>query len=183
MHRHPDTQPAAAAGAVEAGLSLGSNLGDRLAHLRAARTRLAALPGVRIVAAAPVYETEPVGVTAAHRDLGFLNTVLILACPLPPAELAAAAHAIEAALGRRRSPNDRYAPRPIDIDILYIGDRVLRDDDLTIPHPEWTRRRFVVQPLADVRPALVLPGESRTCRAVLSALPSVPEVVLLLRDW
>jgi 2-amino-4-hydroxy-6-hydroxymethyldihydropteridine diphosphokinase len=166
----------------EAGLSLGSNLGDRLATLREARRRLAAVDGLRVLASSPLYETEPVGVRPEHREQRFLNAVLIVACTLTPDALSAHVHRIEDELGRRRGP-DRYAPRPIDIDILYVGNVVLRDDDLTLPHPQWTTRRFVVQPLADVRPDLVIPGQAATCREVLSALPPLPEVLLSCRDW
>lgn len=167
---------------TEAGLSLGSNLGDRLATLREARRRLDAVAGLHVVDASPLYETEPVGVRDEYRGLSYLNAVLIVACDLPPDALSAHVHRIEAELGRRRTA-DRYAPRPIDIDILYIGDAVLRDDDLTVPHPQWTTRRFVVQPLADVRPDLVIPGQVLACRDVLAALPPEPGVDLFQRDW
>jgi 2-amino-4-hydroxy-6-hydroxymethyldihydropteridine diphosphokinase len=168
--------------AVEAGLSLGSNLGDRLATLRDARRRFDAVPGLRVTASSPLYETEPVGVREEHRALTFLNAVLIVACALPPEALSAHVHRIEDELGRRRGA-DRYAPRPIDIDILYIGGAILRDDALTVPHPQWTTRRFVVQPLADVRPDLVLPGQNAACRDILAALPALPGVQLFSRDW
>ncbi len=166
----------------EAGLSLGSNLGDRLDALRRARSAVAALPGIAIVAASPVYETEPVGVRDEWRDLPYLNAVLALDCAMPPAALSAAIHAIETALGRVRTA-DRYAPRPIDIDILYLDALTLRTPELTVPHHAWTSRRFVVQPLADIRPELRLPGETRSCAEILSALPSEPKVVLFSRDW
>lgn len=179
--RTPLPDPAAP-DALEAGLSLGSNLGDRRATLCEARRRLAAVDGLRVVACSPLYETEPVGVKAEYGALRFLNAVMILACTLTPAALSAHVHRIEDELGRRRG-TDRYAPRPIDIDILYIGSTVLRDDDLTVPHPQWTARRFVVQPLADVRPDLVLPDQALTCRDVLAALPLEPGVDLFAREW
>jgi 2-amino-4-hydroxy-6-hydroxymethyldihydropteridine diphosphokinase len=166
----------------EAGVSLGGNLGDRLARLREARAALDACPGLKVVARSPLYETEPVGVRSEHRHLPFLNAVLILDCRISPDRLSAVAHDIETRLGRVRG-EDRYAPRPIDIDILYIANRRLARPELTVPHPAWASRRFVVQPLADVRPALVLPGQARTCAEVLSSLPPHPAAVLFARDW
>lgn len=168
---------------MEIGLSLGGNLGDRLALLREATRRIAALPGLRLLAIAPVYETEPVGVRPEHAHLAYLNTVLIVEAPdaLDLQALADALHAIEWDLGRRRT-EDRNAPRPIDIDVLYAGAVTRADGILDLPHPRWARRRFVVQPLADIRPALRLPGESRTVAEILAALPSSESVRRLEAD-
>jgi len=167
---------------TEVGLSLGSNLGDRLAHLQAARDRLMALPQTRLLAQAPVYETEPVDVAESFRDLAFLNTVVIVETGLPVTELAAAAHAIEDWLGRRRG-GDRNAPRPIDIDLIYAGDETCHAAALSLPHPRWLARRFVVQPLADVRPVLRLPNAPGTVAEVLLTLPPTPNVVLYRETW
>jgi 2-amino-4-hydroxy-6-hydroxymethyldihydropteridine diphosphokinase len=167
---------------LEAGLSLGSNLGDRLQNLRAARSRLAATPGITVLTSSPIYETEPVGVKVQYRNMAFLNAVLILNSFLPAEELAKVVHRIEDELGRVRG-DDRYAPRTIDIDVLYVDNITLADAQLTIPHPAWDQRRFVVQPLADVRPRLVLPGASGTCRDILSALPAKPEAVRFCEIW
>ena len=162
---------------MEIGLSLGSNLGDRLAHLQAARAAVRQLPGVTLVAQAPVYETEPVGVEPEFAHLKFLNTVLILSSDRPAADLQRALAEAELQLGRVRG-EDRFAPRAIDIDVLFAGDLWLETDRLTLPHPRWARRRFVVQPLADVRPDLVLPGAGRTVRAVLDALPPGEDIAI-----
>lgn len=155
---------------MEIGLSLGSNLGDRLGRLQAARDAIRDLPGVTLVAQAPVYETEPVGVRPEYAHLKFLNTVLILRSGRPAADLQQALADVETRLGRVRG-EDRFAPRAIDIDVLFAGDLWLETDHLTLPHPRWAARRFVVQPLADLRPDLVLPGAGRTVREVLAALP------------
>ena len=167
---------------MEAGLSLGSNLGDRLAHLRAARQALLARPDVRLVAQAPVYETEPVGVKPEYAHLAFLNTVLIVETGLDARGLLARVAAIERDLGRVRGP-DRFAPREIDIDVLYAGAQVTETEDLTLPHPRWARRRFVVQPLADVRPDLLLPGAGARVREVLAALPPGEKVATFRAEW
>ncbi|MBN1556811.1 MAG: 2-amino-4-hydroxy-6-hydroxymethyldihydropteridine diphosphokinase [Lentisphaerae bacterium] len=167
---------------METGISLGSNTGDRLAHLKQARARMAALEGVTVSAASRVYETEPVDVRPEHAGTPFLNAVLVLDAAVSPARLARGLLAIETELGRVRGA-DRNAPRPIDLDIIYAGDAVIREDGLRVPHPRWAERRFVVQGLADVRPGRVLPGERRAVREVLAALPERPWVRLFERQW
>ena len=167
---------------MEAGLSLGTNLGDRLAALTEAKTRIAALPGVQVLAQSPVYETEPVGVKPEYQHLHFLNSILIIETPQTVHEMAKQLRAIEDDMGRRRQL-DRFAPRPMDIDIIYFGTGRIESGGLKIPHPRWAERRFVVQPLADVRPDLRLPGSSLTVAETLAALPAREAVSLLTRDW
>jgi 2-amino-4-hydroxy-6-hydroxymethyldihydropteridine diphosphokinase len=167
---------------MEIGLSLGSNLGDRLDHLCQAARRLAALPGVSILAVAPVYETEPVDVQPSYASLKYLNTVLILEGPDDLDAFAESLHAIETDLGRRRGA-DRNAPRTIDIDIIYAGAVCRRDGTLDLPHPRWAHRRFVLQPLADVRPLLVLPEGDGTVAERLARLPGGTELVCYVTDW
>ena len=167
---------------MEVGLSLGSNLGDRLANLAAARRRLLTLPGVRLLAASPVYETEPVDVPPPYRSLAFLNAVLIVAGDQAPVEWQRATAQIETELGRVRTA-DRCAPRVMDIDILFIGGQCRDDGGLILPHPRWAQRRFVLQPLADVRPDLVLPGAAETVRQILARLPTGNNVVRFCETW
>lgn len=167
---------------IEAGLSLGSNMGDRLQNLTRARELIADAAKVSVLVSSPVYETEPVGVKDQYRDLSFLNAVLIVESGLEVEELSDLIHGVENTLGRERS-EDRYAPRPIDVDILYAGDAIMNSPDITLPHPSWYKRRFVLQPLADVRSELVLPGQTLTCEQMLSSLPEVPEVVLFSEGW
>ena len=167
---------------MEVGLSLGGNMGDRLRHLRCARDAISSVPGLILTAQSPVYETEPVGVKPEYKDLPYLNAVLILTSTLPPNELSNTVHEIEDKIGRERS-EDRYAPRIIDIDVLYIADLTIDTPKLQIPHPSWATRRFVVQPLTDVRPNLVLPGVNRTCKEVLCSLPDLPDVVPFRETW
>jgi 2-amino-4-hydroxy-6-hydroxymethyldihydropteridine diphosphokinase len=167
---------------MEIGLSLGSNLGDRLEHLRQAAQRIAALPGVRIVAVAPVYETEPVGVQPVHAALKYLNTILIVDGPDELDALSEALHTIETDLGRRRSV-DRNAPRTIDIDLIYADEVRRRDGKLDLPHPRWAERRFVLQPLADVRSGLTLPDGGGTVADQLARLPADEGMVCWAKDW
>jgi 2-amino-4-hydroxy-6-hydroxymethyldihydropteridine diphosphokinase len=135
-------------------LGLGSNQGDRLANLRAAR---AALPrrGVEPAASSSVYETAPQGEVTDQPD--FLNACLRVRTDLEPEELLDACKAVERELGR--APGGvRHGPRPIDVDVLLLGDAVHRSERLTLPHPEVATRRFVLEPLLELDPELRLPG-------------------------
>lgn len=167
---------------MEAALSLGSNLGDRLAHLSRSREGIARLPHTRVTAVSPVYETEPVDVPEAHRSAGFLNAVVVVETQLEVDVFSDAIHALEAELGRQRGP-ERHAPRPIDIDIIYFGDLTRAKNTLRLPHPEWARRRFVCAPLTDVRPDLILPGQTRSVHKILATLPDAPAAVRAAVQW
>ena len=161
---------------MEVGLSIGANLGDRIANLDAIHFEIAALSDLSIIAESFIYETDPVGVPAEFAAIAFLNTVIIVESNSNPSELVVRFQAIEEQLGRTPA-TERNTPRPVDIDIIYAGALQLDTHELTIPHPRWHDRRFVVQPLADVRPALVLPGETRTVHEILLSLPETPKVL------
>ena len=167
---------------IEAGLSIGSNLGDPLATLRAARDAIAALPDISILATSPVYQTEPVGVPSEFSHVDFLNAIVIVGTSLDAHKLFAQMQKIETALGRKRSlrPN---LPRTVDIDLLYYNGQTIRSGGLVIPPPRWTQRRFVLQPLADVRGYLVLPGHDRRVRDILAALPPGQDVKKVQAEW
>jgi 2-amino-4-hydroxy-6-hydroxymethyldihydropteridine diphosphokinase len=167
---------------IEAGLSLGANLDDRLAALRAARTAIAALPEVTLLASAPVYETEPVGVPDEFANVNFFNTILIVGTSLDAHKLFAQLQKIETTLGRKRTLRQN-TPRAIDIDLIYYNGQTIRSGGLVVPHPRWTKRRFVLQPLADVRGYLVLPGHDRRVRDILAALPPGQEVQKIMAEW
>ena len=167
---------------MEVILSLGSNLGDRRAYLLAARDALSALPATRLVASAPIYETEPVDAPPGYAPRLYLNTVLVMESALEPAAFAGEMHAIEARLGRVRGP-ERNAPRTIDIDMVAFGQLRRDTPSLRLPHPEAACRRFVLQPLADVRPGLRLPGQTLTVRELLATLPPAPSVTPAAEQW
>lgn len=167
---------------MEVALSLGTNMGDRMAHLRAACARIDALPETRVVARSRIYETAPVGVKPQYQDMAYLNAVLIIETELPVETVSDRIHAIEAAMGRVRG-DDRFAPRPIDIDILYAGDEIRDAASLTLPHPRWAERRFVLQPLADVRPDMILPGYANPVRNLLAAMGDERDVVPINAAW
>jgi 2-amino-4-hydroxy-6-hydroxymethyldihydropteridine diphosphokinase len=134
-------------------LGLGSNEGDRLANLRAARDALGR-EGVRVAASSSVYETEPQGEVTDQAD--FLNACLEIDTDLAPHELLAACKRIERELGREPG-GPRHGPRPIDVDVLLLGDLEQSSDGLTLPHPEIRSRRFVLEPLLELDPELRLP--------------------------
>ncbi|MBK1826955.1 2-amino-4-hydroxy-6-hydroxymethyldihydropteridine diphosphokinase [Haloferula rosea] len=156
--------------ACRTAIALGSNLGDRLAHLQAARDRLQqlALPGDAFLQAS-IYQTAPVACPDDSPD--FLNTVVEFSYPGSPSELLAHTQSIELALGRVRdgTPN---APRTLDLDLLYFGDQQIHLPQLELPHPRLAQRRFVLEPLAEIRPDLIIPGQSQTTRHLLTTLPS-----------
>lgn len=150
-------------------LGLGSNVGDRRANLQAAIEDLWA-HGVRAVASSSVYETEPVGEVIDQPP--FLNACLEIEADLSPHELLRACKAVEAALGRELSGPGyvRHGPRPIDVDVLLLGDAVVDSPDLRVPHPELAHRRFVLVPLVELAGDVVVPGVGRAAEA-LAALP------------
>jgi 2-amino-4-hydroxy-6-hydroxymethyldihydropteridine diphosphokinase len=138
-------------------LGLGSNEGDRLANLRAARDTLGGC-GVEVLAASSVYETAPQGELSDQAD--FLNACLRVRTALGPEELLDAAKAVERELGREPG-GVRHGPRPIDVDVLLLGELEFRSVRLTLPHREVTSRRFVLEPLLELDPELALPDGTR----------------------
>lgn len=144
-------------------LGLGSNVGDRAAHLEHAVRALAGHGTV--LARAPWIETEPVDCPAGGP---FLNSCLCLETGLPPGDLLAVAMRIERARGRRRGI--RNEPRILDIDLLLAGSRIIDEPGLAIPHPRMCERRFVLEPLAAIAPRLVHPGRLLTVRELLGRL-------------
>ncbi|MBU0679259.1 MAG: 2-amino-4-hydroxy-6-hydroxymethyldihydropteridine diphosphokinase [Verrucomicrobia bacterium] len=167
---------------MEIGLSLGSNIGDRAANMSTARDAIASLEGVRLVAQSSLYETAPVGVKEEYMHMSFLNAVVIIESETAAGPLLYLLSGIEADLGRERG-EDRYAPRPIDIDILYAGNECIDSGGLTVPHPRWAERRFVVEPLAEIRPDLIIPGSSRSAREILASLNDRSGVQALAVNW
>jgi 2-amino-4-hydroxy-6-hydroxymethyldihydropteridine diphosphokinase len=141
-------------------LSLGSNLGERLASLQGAVDSLADTPEVSVVGVSPVYETDPVDAPAGSRD--FLNAVIVVETTLRARTLLDRAQAIEDAFGRERGQaTERNAPRTLDVDLIVYGDRRYDADDLVIPHPRAPERGFVLRPWLDVDPAAEIPGQGR----------------------
>jgi 2-amino-4-hydroxy-6-hydroxymethyldihydropteridine diphosphokinase len=148
-------------------LGLGSNVGDRRAHLRAAVDALRT-HGVDVEATSSLYETEPVGEVLDQLD--FLNAVARIRTGLEPEALLDLCKAIEVEQGRMLG-GQRHGPRPLDVDLLLLGDMELDTDRLTLPHPQVTSRRFVLEPLLELDRDLRLPGGTRLADS-LAALGS-----------
>ena len=167
---------------METGFSLGSNLGGRLRLLSQAKTLLLLDPKVTFVDQSSVFETEPVGVNDAYKQMKFLNAILVVESPYAADEWLPKIKQVESLLKRVRS-EDRNAPRTIDVDILFVGDEVVDRDLLQVPHPRWMERRFVVQPLAEVRPELILPRANGSVRKILEKMPASDDVRLFSEKW
>jgi len=164
---------------MRTGIALGSNLGDRMANLRAARDLLAGISTGPVLSAA-VYQTAPVGCPEGSPD--FLNTVIEIDFVGEPLELLALTQGFQKQLGRVDSPI-RNAPRVIDIDLLYLGDTVFSDEALELPHPRLKIRRFVLQPLAEIRSDLILPGDEKSVASHLEALPDQEPLPVAAISW
>jgi len=131
-------------------VALGSNVGDRAAHLAYARARLAALPRSRLLKESRVEETAPLGPVPQGP---YLNQMVLLETTLEPAALLVQLHAIESERGRERRAGVRWGPRTLDLDIVRFGDRVVREPELVIPHPELPNRPFWQRELGELEAA------------------------------
>ena len=138
---------------MEVYFSIGSNIGDRLNHLRNALEKLSLSIG-DITAVSPVYESDPVGFESQEK---FLNACVRLETLLSPFEVLATINHIERESGRERNNDGSYRDRTLDIDIILFGQKVLASEDLKIPHPNYTDRLFVLVPLNDINPHLTDP--------------------------
>ena len=155
MATAPPRSPAPAP--VRAFLGLGSNLGDRAGHLREALRVLEAIEGIEVVAASPVYRSAAHVLPGQAPGPDFLNAAAEIRTTLAPDALRAACQRAEQNAGRDPGA-ERWAPRPLDVDVLLYGDRRIATDVLTIPHPRLAERRFVLRPLLDLDDALAVPA-------------------------
>ena len=166
---------------MRAGVALGSNLGERVANLRNARKDVATLNGVLPpVRSSAIYETDPVG---CEKGAGkFLNAVIEFGYSGEPDVLLRALAAIEKMLGRPAG-HARNISRTVDLDLLYFGDLVLQTGELQLPHPRIVEREFVLRPLADIRPDLILPKQQESISTLLLRLNPMGGVVRLDLEW
>jgi 2-amino-4-hydroxy-6-hydroxymethyldihydropteridine diphosphokinase len=155
-------------------VALGSNLGDRLDNLHTARRQISDLMDIQPpVLSSAIYET------GAPK---FLNAVVEFGYNGDPLQLLKNLKSVEDALGRPRE-HARNVSRKIDIDLLYIGDLKVNDGELELPHPRMHLRKFVLQPLADIRPELILPRQAKSVRKLLAQLNDTCNVVCVRNDW
>ena len=155
---------------VQAFVGLGSNLGDREGTLRAAVGRLRALPHTSVVAVSKLRDTEPVGYLEQPR---FLNGAVELETELSARALLDALMELERRFGRDRNAYPPQGPRTLDLDLLLYGGETIAEPGLAVPHPRLHERRFVLEPLADLAPALEVPGKGEV-QTLLSRLDSSP---------
>ena len=146
-------------------IGLGANLGNPLISLRKADQYLQGHhPYIRVVARSPFYRTEPVG---PIRQSWYVNGVIVLESRMGPRALLRLLHHLEARCGRDRRQERRWGPRPLDLDLLFYGSRVVHSRDLSLPHPRLHQRCFVLRPLADVAPDFVHPVFGKTVDTML----------------
>lgn len=168
---------------MEIGFSLGSNLYNRKRLLMQAKNLLLSAPRTRFVDQSPIYETTPVDVKPEYQEMAYLNSILIVESELPLDSWRSYIGKIEVNLGRERNENDRNAPRPIDVDVIYADDQIIDSGGLIVPHPRWAQREFVVRPLADVRPRMVLPEAGMSVAEMLKTLPPDPGLSVFDERW
>ena len=160
-------------------LGLGSNLGNRMAFLRGGRDTLINNPDVELIQASSVYETEAIG-GPADNPL-FLNAVLQIKTSLSPGQLLSTCLAVEDEFGRSRPV--RWAPRTLDIDILFYGDQVVCQERLDIPHPRLQERAFVLAPLQEIAPDYKHPVLDKTVAELAAGSADVAELVPMRESW
>jgi len=159
----------------QAVLSLGSNLGERFTTIEGGVNALADTPDVTVVSVSPVYETLPDD--APEGSPKFLNVMLLVDTTLSVHTLLDRCLAVESAFGRERT-GVRHEPRTLDVDLIVVGDRVVDDDDLTLPHPAAHRRAYILRPWLDVDPEAYIPGHG----LVVELLDKLDESGIQRRD-
>ena len=162
------------------GIALGSNLGDRLANLSSARKGIVDLVGDKALQMSPVYETEAIGCEPGAGK--FLNAVLEIDYDADPTELLEELIRVEESLGRDRD-HARNVSRKIDIDLLYADELNVQNERLQLPHPRMHLRKFVLQPLADIRPDLILPNQTKPVRELLAQVQDSTKVIVFAEEW
>jgi 2-amino-4-hydroxy-6-hydroxymethyldihydropteridine diphosphokinase len=162
-------------------IGLGSNIGDRLENLRAARKAIFDLANVKPpILSSAVYETEPVGCEPGAGK--FLNAVVEFGYDADPARLLEQLIQIEEALGRKRD-HPQNVSRIIDVDLLYCGEQRINDEGLQLPHPRLHLREFVLRPLADIAPNLILPEQNKTIGELLTEVAQPGDVIHCADSW
>ena len=166
---------------MRAGIALGSNVGDPLANLKAARAEIDRILGAEPpLLASRIYETEPVDCEPGAAS--FMNAVVEIGFNAGPPQLLAELRQIERQLGRP-SVHPRNVSRIIDLDLLYLGDLQIDTPELRLPHPRMHERAFVLQPLADIRSDLILPNQRQSVAQLLASLGDTSRLVRNAAQW
>src|SRR5947199_9615415 len=166
---------------MRVGIAVGSNLGDRMANLSAARQAIVDLANVKSpVLNSPIYETEPVDCEPGAGK--FLNAVMEIEYDGDPTDLLQEMIRIEESLGRDRK-HARNISRKIDIDLLYADDLNVENERLQLPHPRLHQRKFVLQPVADIQPDLTSPNQTKTVRELLTQIGDSTKVICFAEKW
>ena len=154
-------------------ISIGSNIGDKLANCKQAISALDGLDGIKVTSGSPFYRTAPVDYL--DQDW-FVNAALQIETTLAPRELLSALQLIQRQAGRKKDPI-RFGPRIIDLDIIFYDSLIINSPELVIPHPRMHKRRFVLQPICDIDPAFVHPVFQKEIQILLGQLPDETQSV------
>jgi 2-amino-4-hydroxy-6-hydroxymethyldihydropteridine diphosphokinase len=176
----PSRAPTRTLAGTRAAIGLGGNLGDVPEAFRHAADRLDAAPGCRVLAASSLYQTAPLGPVAQPP---YLNAALLLNVTLGPHELLGLLLAIERDRGRDRLREERWGPRTLDLDLLLYRDELIDTPDLKVPHPRLRERLFVLEPLAEIAPELIVPGTDSPVAVLAARLRGVQRVERLALTW
>lgn len=164
---------------VTAFLGLGGNLGEPFETFKRSRKQLLSHPQISLIRSSPVYQTPPLGGPAGQPD--YLNAVLMLKTDLEPQTLLAQCQKVEEGEGRVRT--ERWGARTLDLDLLFFGDQIIREEGLQVPHPRLEERHFVLLPLVALAPELLHPTSGLNMQELLNKLPPAKNIRVLYRDW
>lgn len=169
-------------GIMEIGISLGSNKGNRVEFLQAAKKMICKKFKAILISQSSIYETSPVDVKDKFLNKYYLNSFIIINTDVCVKNIWNYVNEIEQKLGRNRT-NEINIPRNIDIDIIYVDKTTINTSTLTVPHPRWFKRMFVLKPLAELNPTLILPHQNQSVKKLYLNLKSNEEVKLYQARW
>ena len=169
-------------GKMEIGISLGSNKENRVRYLQLARNMICSEMKAKLKIQSSIYETSPVDVKKEYQNKFYLNSFIILSADIEIEKIWICLNKIEKKLGRVRT-NEINIPREIDIDVIYIDQKIINTKSLIVPHPRWYKRMFVLISLNEVNPNLVLPLQSQSVKKLYKNLNSNEEVKLYAKEW